>query len=114
VRALDEIYELSPPFGAPFVGKVPTPVCFKASGGLPCRGPAAGALGRRGRLYTCAAARHAAARGRARARVGAWIKDTSRQGRYHSARFRELAVELGITLERDLWIGWSITTPCRT
>jgi hypothetical protein len=86
VRALDEIYELSPPFGAPFVGKVPTPVCFKASGGLPCRGPAAGAR----------------------------IKDTSRQGRYHSARFRELAVELGITLERDLWIGWSITTPCRT
>ena len=38
------------------------------------------------------------------------IKDTSRQGRYHNTRFRELATELGITVERDPRIGWSITT----
>jgi hypothetical protein len=38
------------------------------------------------------------------------IKDTSRQGRYHNTRFRDLATELGITVERDPRIGWSITT----
>jgi hypothetical protein len=38
------------------------------------------------------------------------IKDTSRQGRYHNARFRDLATELGIRVERDPRIGWSITT----
>jgi hypothetical protein len=38
------------------------------------------------------------------------IKDTSRQGRYHNTRFRDLATELGITVERDPAIGWSITT----
>jgi hypothetical protein len=38
------------------------------------------------------------------------IKDTSRQGRYHNTRFRELATELGISVERDPAIGWSITT----
>jgi len=37
------------------------------------------------------------------------IKDTSRQGRYHNTRFRELATELGISVERDPRIGWSIT-----
>jgi hypothetical protein len=38
------------------------------------------------------------------------IKDTSRQGRYHNTRFRDLATELGISVERDPAIGWSITT----
>jgi hypothetical protein len=38
------------------------------------------------------------------------IKDTSRQGRYHNTRFRNLATELGITVERDPAIGWSVTT----
>ena len=38
------------------------------------------------------------------------IKDTSRQGRYHNARFRDLAAELGITVSKDPKIGWSPTT----
>jgi hypothetical protein len=38
------------------------------------------------------------------------MKDTSRQGRYHNTRFRDLATELGIRVERDPRIGWSITT----
>jgi hypothetical protein len=37
-------------------------------------------------------------------------QDTSRQGRYHNTRFRDLATELGIRVERDPRIGWSITT----
>lgn len=38
------------------------------------------------------------------------IKDTSRQGRYHNARFRAAGEELGIELEHDKRIGWSLTT----
>ncbi len=38
------------------------------------------------------------------------IQDTSRQGRYHNKHFRDLADELGITVEFDPQIGWSITT----
>ncbi|WP_280433670.1 hypothetical protein [Nocardia brasiliensis] len=38
------------------------------------------------------------------------IKDTSRQGRWHNDRFRELGEELGLDLARDAKIGWSITT----
>jgi hypothetical protein len=38
------------------------------------------------------------------------IQDTSRQGRYHNARFKALAIELGITVEKDSTIGWSVTT----
>jgi hypothetical protein len=38
------------------------------------------------------------------------VKDTSRQGRYHNTRYRDLAHELGITVERDPSIGWSITS----
>jgi hypothetical protein len=38
------------------------------------------------------------------------IKDTSRQGRYHNTRYRDLANELRITVDRDPSIGWSITT----
>jgi hypothetical protein len=37
------------------------------------------------------------------------IQDTSRQGRFHNARFRALAGELGITVEQDGSIGWSKT-----
>ena len=38
------------------------------------------------------------------------IKDTSRQGRWHNARFKSLAEELGIQVSKDPWIGWSPTT----
>src|SRR6266496_563512 len=38
------------------------------------------------------------------------VKDTSRQGRYHNTKFRDIAVELGITVDKDPKIGWSITT----
>ena len=38
------------------------------------------------------------------------VKDTSRQGRWHNARFKALAEELGITVTKDPRIGWSPTT----
>jgi hypothetical protein len=38
------------------------------------------------------------------------IQDTSRQGRYHNARFAALARELGIEVTKDAKIGWSVTT----
>jgi hypothetical protein len=38
------------------------------------------------------------------------VQDTSRQGRYHNARFHDIAHELGITVENDPRIGWSITS----
>ncbi len=38
------------------------------------------------------------------------IQDVSRGGRYHNARFRELAEEVGIQVERHQVIGWSLTT----
>lgn len=38
------------------------------------------------------------------------IKDTSRQGRFHNKRFKAVAEELGIEVEQDPTIGWSITT----
>ncbi|MGH3613482.1 MAG: hypothetical protein ACRDRK_12995, partial [Pseudonocardia sp.] len=38
------------------------------------------------------------------------IKDTSRQGRWHNARFKALAEELGIAVTKDPRIGWSPTT----
>ena len=50
---------------------------------------------------------HEAAHGVAAARE---VQDTSRQGRYHNTRYREIATELGITVERDPRIGWSLTT----
>ncbi|WP_220187079.1 SprT-like domain-containing protein [Pseudonocardia pini] len=37
------------------------------------------------------------------------IKDTSRQGRWHNARFKALADELGIVATKDSKIGWSPT-----
>jgi hypothetical protein len=38
------------------------------------------------------------------------IKDNSRQGRYHNARYRQLAEELGLEVEHDPQLGWSLTT----
>lgn len=38
------------------------------------------------------------------------IKDTSRQGRFHNARFKALAEELGIQVDKDPTIGWSVTS----
>lgn len=37
------------------------------------------------------------------------IKDTSRQGRWHNARFKALAEELWIEVAKDPRIGWSPT-----
>jgi hypothetical protein len=38
------------------------------------------------------------------------IADTSRDGRYHNARYRALAEELGLLVERDAQLGWSTTS----
>jgi len=38
------------------------------------------------------------------------IKDTSRQGRWHNARFKALAEEVGVEVTKDPRIGWSPTT----
>jgi curved DNA-binding protein CbpA len=38
------------------------------------------------------------------------IQDTSRQGRYHNRKFKTHAEELGIAVEHDSGLGWSITT----
>jgi hypothetical protein len=38
------------------------------------------------------------------------IRDTSRQGRYHNQKYKTCAEELGITVEHDQRIGWSITS----
>jgi len=37
------------------------------------------------------------------------IRDTSRQGRWHNARFKSLATELGIAVSKDPRLGWSPT-----
>lgn len=50
---------------------------------------------------------HEAAHALARVRA---IQDTSRQGRYHNKRFKALAEELGLHIERHPSIGWSTTT----
>ena len=38
------------------------------------------------------------------------VSDTSRDGRYHNAQYRQLADELGLNVQRDPAFGWSITT----
>jgi hypothetical protein len=38
------------------------------------------------------------------------IQDTSRQGRYHNKRFKQLGEELGLVIARDPRIGSSLTT----
>jgi hypothetical protein len=62
---------------------------------------------RRGAVPLLGTLLHEAAHGVASIRG---VKDTSRQGRYHNTKFRDIAVELGITVEKDPKIGWSITT----
>jgi 16S rRNA U516 pseudouridylate synthase RsuA-like enzyme len=37
------------------------------------------------------------------------IRDTSREGRYHNRRFRRMAEELGLRVERHERRGWAIT-----
>ena len=49
---------------------------------------------------------HEAAHGLAHTRG---IKDTSRQGRYHNARYKALATELGLVVEEAGTLGWSAT-----
>lgn len=49
---------------------------------------------------------HEAAHGVAQVRG---VKDTSRQGRWHNERFRVIAEELGLEIEKDPKIGWSLT-----
>jgi hypothetical protein len=62
----------------------------------------------RGAVDTFGTLLHEAAHGIANTRG---IQDTSRQGRYHNERFREIAEEeLGLSLEKDPKIGWSPTT----
>ncbi|MGL5859880.1 MAG: hypothetical protein ACRCY9_01295, partial [Phycicoccus sp.] len=50
---------------------------------------------------------HEAAHGIAQTRG---IQDTSRQGRYHNSKFREIGEEVGLELTRHEVIGWSLTT----
>lgn len=50
---------------------------------------------------------HEAAHGAAVVRE---VKDTSRQGRYHNKKFKVIAEELGIDVEHDDSLGWSVTT----
>jgi hypothetical protein len=69
------------------------PEVFVAGEGL-ARGPAA----------VLATLLHEAAHALAHARG---IKDTSRQGRWHNARFKVVAEELGIEVTKDPKIGWS-------
>ncbi|MGZ4662642.1 MAG: hypothetical protein ACXVYB_15325, partial [Arthrobacter sp.] len=38
------------------------------------------------------------------------IQDTSRQGRYHNKKFKDHAEEIGISVEHDPRLGWSVTT----
>lgn len=49
---------------------------------------------------------HEAAHGMAAMRK---IQDTSRQGRYHNSRYRELGEEIGLTITKTDPIGWSGT-----
>jgi hypothetical protein len=62
---------------------------------------------RRGAVALLGTLLHEAAHGVASIRG---VKDTSRQGRYHNTKFRDIAVDLGITIDKDPRIGWSITT----
>jgi hypothetical protein len=61
----------------------------------------------RGAVPVLATLLHEAAHGVASTRE---IADTSRQGRWHNARFRDLAAELGLAVEKLPSLGWSGTT----
>lgn len=60
----------------------------------------------RGSAHVLATLLHEAAHALAHVRG---IKDTSRQGRWHNARFKALAEELGIEVSKDDRLGWSPT-----
>jgi curved DNA-binding protein CbpA len=62
---------------------------------------------RRGAASVLGTLLHEAAHALAAARG---IQDTSRQGRYHNKKFKAHAEELGINVEHDPRLGWSITT----
>ncbi|MEV6101486.1 hypothetical protein [Nocardia sp. NPDC051981] len=49
---------------------------------------------------------HEAVHGAARTRG---IDDTSRAGAYHNGKFRDIAREFGLTVERDRFRGWTVT-----
>jgi hypothetical protein len=61
----------------------------------------------RGPLDVLGTLLHEAAHGVASARE---IKDVSRGAAYHNARYKQLAEELGLTVERHATIGWSVTS----
>jgi hypothetical protein len=61
---------------------------------------------RRGAVDVLGTLLHEAAHGLADTRG---IQDTSRQGRFHNARYRELAAELGLEVAKTDVIGWSDT-----
>jgi hypothetical protein len=77
-------------------GIAPLPEVFVGGEGL-ARGPA----------EVLATLLHEAAHALAHVRE---IKDTSRQGRWHNAKFKALAEELGIEVTKDPRIGWSPTS----
>ncbi len=62
---------------------------------------------RRGVTELLATLLHEAAHGVAMTRE---LQDTSRQGRYHNARFRTIGEELGLRLDHSDTYGWSTTT----
>jgi len=62
---------------------------------------------RRGPVDVLGTLLHEAAHGLADARG---VKDTSRQGRYHNAKYARLAGELGLEVACDRQTGWSQTT----
>ncbi|PZS32207.1 MAG: hypothetical protein DLM61_07345 [Pseudonocardiales bacterium] len=62
---------------------------------------------RRGVIELLATLLHEAAHGVAMTRE---LQDTSRQGRYHNARFRAIGEELGLGLDHSATDGWSTTT----
>ena len=61
---------------------------------------------RHGALDVLGTLLHEATHGIAHARG---IQDTSRQGRYHNRRFKTLGEHLGLILDEDPSIGWSVT-----
>ena len=61
---------------------------------------------RRGAIHVLGVLLHEAAHALAAERG---IHDTSRQGRYHNKRFKALAEELGLHVQHDPRIGWSVT-----
>lgn len=60
----------------------------------------------RGAEGTLSTLLHEAAHGMAETRG---IQDTSRQGRYHNKKFRDLGEEVGLTITQEKSIGWSGT-----